>query len=427
MQLVSIQTRAMLIRRHFSSASWFGTGLRGRILRRACITFIFLILSVSTGTRVYSFVLTHKIQAVISGLSKLQIDQTTEEEVRKAVPYIVRSKWEWQVKRTPEAGDVDLGEEGSYYVTISNEWSWMKFGGFAASFSSVRYSKDGRPKSWVLDAANLLGYRYMAFGARVELLNGKVTSISYGIADNLVFPRELGTIVSVKSVHGFWAPYQRGFEVRSTEDESPQFRINGSEHHLDVLYTFDAPSTMTSRAFKVDLSCFWGLLGCNHAREIAPLLWQEKLAIETATLARLKSNEPCPIRILAGRVRYLPDTSVLLLESTGFKTKSVNEDGMRVDEVWTNYKPIEVPRGWSSESWESVRSTSTVPDPEDYNRKLPNTGLRWANAGVRVLAFTNLSFDSCRLVVGTPSALSAIRNTARAPRRREDETICCPM
>lgn len=215
--------------------------------------------------------------------------------------------------------------------------------------------------------------------------------------------------------------------MRSTDDENPQFRINGSGRHLDVVYTFDAPPTMTSRAFKVDLSCFWELLGCRHSRQIAPLLWQDKLAIEAATLARLKSNEPCPDRVLAGRVRYFPDSSVLLLESTGFQTKSVNEDGMRVDEVWTNYKPIEVPRGWSSKSWQSVRSTSTVPYPGDYNRRLPNTGLLWANAGVRVLAFTNLSFDSCRLVVATPSALTAVRNTAPPPRRREDETICCPM
>ena len=49
-------------------------------------------------------------------------------------------------------------------------------------FSSVEYSK-----SWIFTAADLLGYRYIGFGATVVLLDGKVSSIRYGIAGELVF------------------------------------------------------------------------------------------------------------------------------------------------------------------------------------------------------------------------------------------------
>jgi hypothetical protein len=34
-----------------------------------------------------------------------------------------------------------------------------------------------------------------------------------------------------------------------------------------------------------------------------------------------------------GRVKYLPDMGAVLLESTGFKNQSVNEEGLGVDEI----------------------------------------------------------------------------------------------
>jgi hypothetical protein len=217
-----------------------------------------------------------------------------------------------------------------------------------------------------------------------------------------------------------WAPHETSFEVSSTDDESPQFHVGGDDRHLSVLFTSETSSALMAHVFDVHLRCFWSLSGCRHARQIAPLLRQDKNSIEVATLARLNSNGPCPDRVLAGRVKYLPDMDVVLLESAGFKTESVNEEGLRLDENWTNYKLIEVLRGRSSKSWESVRGSVTVPYPGDYQRSLPNMGLQWAKAGERVLVFSNLRFDSCRVVQATPSGLSVIRNAIPAPRRVED-------
>lgn len=414
---------AMPLHDYFPASTRIWRALTGGIARRVYVAFALLLLVLSTVARVYSFVLTRRIHAIISGLSNLHIDETTEEELMRTVPYLTRSKWDRRVDRNVEIGDVDTGVERFYYVTVSNEPNWMRFESFAGRFPNVGYSKDGRPKSWILTAADLLGYRYLGFGASVVLLNGKVSSVRYGIANELTVPQSFGSIVSVRSVHARWAPYRTGFEVSSTDDESPQFNIGGDDNHLAVLFTPDASQALTSHVFKVDLNCFWSLVACRDARQIAPLLWQDKNAIAAETLARLKSNNPCPDRILVGRTKYFPDINVVLLGSTGFKAESGNEEGLRVDEIRTHYKLIEVLQGHSSKSWGSVRTSATVPYPGDYSRRLPNMELQWAKAGEKVLAFSNLNFDSCRVVPATPSALSTVRSAIPAPRRVEDQLL----
>jgi hypothetical protein len=343
--------------------------------------------------------------------------------VIRIVPFLVRGTWDRRVDRNVELGDVDTGVERVYYFAISNQSNWMKFENRAWNVSRFGFTQDGRQTGWVFTLADWLGYRYLGFRARVVLFNGKVSSIGYEIADRLVFPEVLGSIVSVGSVHARWAPHGMSFAVSSIDDESVQFRVGGQDRHLAVSFTSEASPALMSHVFNVDLRCFWSLFGCRHARQIAPLLWQDKASIEAATLARLKSNDPCPDRVLAGRVEYLPDMDVVLLESTGTKTESVSEEGLRINENWTNYKLIEVLRGRSSQSWVSVRGSASIPYPGDHLRSLPNMGPWWTNAGERVLLFSNLQFDSCRVVRATPSALSVVRNAIPARRRAEDEPI----
>jgi len=343
------------------------------------------------------------------------------------VPYLVRWQGGGQVRRTSETGEVDTGIEHGYSVEMSNESSWMKFGRFIGPFIqccvNTKFTREGYEQNWILTLTDLLGYRYVYFEASVVSLDGKVSKISYGIADRLGFPRLAAEIVSVKSAHSFWAPYRSGFEVSSTDDESPQFRVVGTAHNLDVSYTYDAPHNMTAHAFQVNLSCFWGLRGCHHVRQIVPLLWQDKNAIEAATLVRLQSQNPCPDRILSGRVQYLPDAGILLLESKGVKAGSLTRAGQRVEGNVIEYKALEALRGGLSIDLESAWGTDTVPFPGDYTRRIPNKGLRWAKAGERVLAFSNLRFDSCRIIPATSTALSAIKNAAPAPRRIEDQSV----
>jgi hypothetical protein len=413
----------MSLRDYFPTTVRIGQALTGRTARRIYLAFVVLPLVLTAVIRVRSFMYTRKIQAVIAGLSKLQIDETTEEEVAKTVPYLVRGTRDRNVERSVEVGDVDRGVVRGYYFVISNDLDWMRFESFAVRFSDPIYWKDRPPTGWIFTIADLLGYRYVYFSAGVTLLDGKVSGIGYGVGNKLEFPRELANIVSVASAHGYWAPHQHGFEVSSTKDESPSFDVQGNDRWLRVSYSADTSPKLRSHLFRVDLNCFWGPIGCRHPRQIAPLLWEDENEIEATTIARLQSNDPCPDRILAGRVRYLPDVDISLLEPTGYGSKSVNEEGLLVNEIWTHYKVIEVVRGRPSNSWESVKSSATIPYPGDYFRRLPNMASRLNNPGGKVLAFSNINFDSCRLVPATPSALSIVRNAIPAPRRAEDEAV----
>jgi len=301
----------MALHDYSSAGIWLGKALTGRIARRVYVTIILLLLFTTTLVRVYSYVLTRKSEQVITGLSKLHIDESTEEEVLRTVPYLTRGTPVRQVSPNAEIGNIDKGLEQFYYVTFSNEPGWMRFENFASRFSNVMYFKDGRQESWIITAADLLGFRYIYFAASVVLLNRRVSSIRYGVANELVFPRFIGTIVSVTSLHARWSPYRGTFEVPSTDDENFQFNVAGSDRSLRVIFTPESSPASTSRAFRVNLSCFWSLFGCRHVRQIAPLLWQDENKIFAATLARLNSNEPCPDRISRGE----PNTCLTLMSS----------------------------------------------------------------------------------------------------------------
>ena len=224
-------------------------------------------------------------------------------------------------------------------------------------------------------------------------------------------------------------------EVTSADDESPQYRIaggndpfgdgrRGRKQFLHTTYTFDAPVDLTSRAFRLDLSCFWSLRGCRSAGQLAPLTWQDKQAIDAATIARLQGAGPCPDKILAGRVRYLLDLDLLLLEITNSRTERINEEGQDLDEYYSDYRVAENLRGNSQRTWNSVRSRDWIPSPTDLTQRIFNLARNTPpGPGNRELMFTNLDFYSCALIPATPSALSIVRGAAQAPRRAEDESV----
>jgi len=401
----------MAPRKLFPATIWVWRSLTGRIARRVYLSIVLLLLIASTTARVYTIVLTRRIYAVLSSLERLRIDQTTETELVKTVPYLNRGNYE-----APLGASV----ERFYYAVISNESSWMKL-------ANIVYGRRGEwfPHKWLLKGTDWLGFRYLRLDAAVVVLDGKVSRVSYGIAPELGFPRQASYIVSAKSVHGFWDENQRGFGVTHTDDESPQFRVNGGDRHLYVTFTFDAPPDLTSHAFKVELSCFWSLRECRTARQIAPLLWKDKERIEGAAVARLKSSEPCPDRILAGRVRYLLDVDLVSLEAKRTRTMKINEDGHDADEPLTDFRLVDVLRGYSRKSWSSVRSPQFIPSPANPSERIFNPAMGWHPPGTRALLFANHFFYSCAMVPATPTALSTVRNAVPAPKREEDKIICC--
>ncbi len=397
----------MGIQARFPVSTWVVRKLTGRWARRALAVLVLALLCFAVASHIRSYLMVRRIQAVLRGLSELRIDQTSESELQRTVPYLVRSTFD----RTA-GGSVRRW----YYAGITNA-------------SDRLMSRIISSYPWGEQVANWLGYRFIAFDAGVIVQDGKVRRISYGVSKHFVLPLQPGYIVSANSFHGIWAPYSSGFSVSSQDDFSPQFRIGeyredpwvGHGKVLRVTFSNDAPPDQVRQVFQLKLGCFWKLLPCGDARDIAPQLWRAKQAIDNATTQQLNSGK-CPDSIIRGRIRYLPDVSVVLLEVTGSRRLKVNEEGETVQDLFTDYRLKEVIRGRpEAQSWDHVRFQQLIPSPSDPTRTMANPIWPPTKVGTQVLFFGTHHFYTCRFIPATPSALEIIRNTPTPPKRSEDE------
>jgi hypothetical protein len=172
------------------------------------------------------------------------------------------------------------------------------------------------------------------------------------------------------------------------------------------------------------LSCFWDLRGCNSVRQVVPLLWKDRQELLPATVARISSNDPCPDRVLAGRVRTLPDLNIALLKVVRAREVDINTEGDRSSEIVVDYRPKEVILGYPEGPWTDMRLRRTIAWPLPPTGQIANPALRtFPQVGERFLYFSGARFDSCRTVPATPSAEAAVRGATPPERRIEDEVV----
>jgi hypothetical protein len=392
---------------HFPFLRWVLRKLTGRWARRICLAVLFLLLLTATANRLRSYFMARRINAVLRGLSQVRLDQTTEEQMTRMVPYLVKKEW--------EAGGTS---HRGYYVSISND------AGQLPRIAGITLTEI-RSEELMLcfeHIADWLGYRFINFDAGVLVQDDKVSQVEYGLNQYArpQYAGYIGYLVSARSVHGFWLPRQKGFEVSSVDDFSPQYRPRRWGNTLSVIYTPDAPPETTKRVFDLDLACFWRFRGCEDAADVAPGISDDVQRIQKATYRQL-IFEKCPDSIVEGRMRYLPDISILLLEVTGSRRVEVNEEGGWAEDWLTDYKLREVIRGQNSGSWKNVRFRPMIPSPTDPTRQIANQIWPATKIGSQVLYFGGLGFDSCRFIPATPSALEIVRNTPVPMKRAEDQ------
>lgn len=405
----------------FPATTWLGRAVSGRTARRIYAAVLLVGLLVGTLIRVHTYILARRFQRILVALSTLQIDQSTEADLQRQVPYLVRTKYERDVKPNVETGDVETGTLRAYCASYTNRDSWMRFESFAWNQTRTGIGKNLRQDGWLFLLADVLGYRYIDFSTCALTLDGKVSRISYGVADDLVFPLSVGEVVSVTSFHSRWGPRRMYAHVTAAADESPAFLANEYDGRLSILFNPDAPPALRADLFHLNLSCFWRLFRCDDAREIAPALVHDKEAIDAAALARLKSPNPCPDRIISARARYWPDVPVALLSSLGSQNADVSEEGGRAYDIWTHYRLVKVLRGAVPDGWQFVKSSRTIPNPLHPTELMGNNGLQWTKPGDLVLMF--FGPESCRVIPATPSAMAAFQKTPPEPRRVEDERV----
>jgi hypothetical protein len=272
-------------------------------------------------------------------------------------------------------------------------------------------------------AAYVLGLRHLSFDASVSLLDGTVSSIWYDIEPDVFLGWPVGYLVVARSAHGFWRDRGLPVPVYGNDDESPEYRFGSvGAASLGVAYTPEAPSEKVSHVFQVDLSCFWNLRGCDSVRQVVPLLWNDREETMAATATRLTRKDPCPDRILAGRVRSLPDLNVALLEVVSSREVEVNREGDISREIATDYRLKEAILGHAEGPWTDIRHRQAIPWTQSPTGSVANPlGPAFPKAGDRFLYFGGARFDSCRIVPATHSAEAAIRTSVPAPKRIEDD------
>jgi hypothetical protein len=393
------------------------TGRRARCL---CVALFLVLAAFSGALRVRSFLLTRKIQAVVSGLQQLRVDVSMDAEVQRIIPSI-------------GPGTEDRKEEGivrGYGLKLSNDddWYWIVTHG-RIYWPVDPYSHEPRTSKWQslslpLWIAYALGWRHISFEADVTVLNGVVSGVRYEIEPDVVTGWPSQYMVVVRSVHGVgFSPWPA--PVDDIDDETPDYRFGqaagaltsdlGAGGSLGLAYTADAPPDVVSHAYDVNLSCFWGLRGCGSARQVLPRLWEDREAVIRAAASRLASPNPCPDRILAGRVRRLLDLVVERREGTDpilagatspMAAAAASRPGYRLKETISGgadwFPRCTYPSGFLSRR-----------DPVAPSLK----------AGDEVLVFLGADFQSCRIVPATASAEAAVRTAVPAPRRREDDNI----
>lgn len=381
----------------FPATSWVGRVITHKIARRIYLFIILLVFAAAGAARVSSLVLIRRIHRVLAGLEQLQIDRTTEAELLRTVPYLERNQYEWRD---------GFGFRRSYNEGISNASFMWRVGGPLEA-------------NWRRTLTDWIGFRSVNFSANVELRDGKVSRVSYGIFLHHGYPWDS---VYVTSFHGIWAR-DRGVAVSSVDDESPQYHVAGDEKQLRVEYAFDGPPNVVSHTFDLHLACLLSLRGCKSTRDLAPVIWADKEKVQAAALARLKSDNPCPDRILPGRVKYLPNLDLLLLKANRVWVEKVNEDGQEVPEWLTDFSVMAVLEGQSRPPWNAVRSRKWISSPLSRDKVIANRESSMTIVASQVLMFSHEQFASCSMVPVTPSALAAVRGAKTPPRLPEDEFV----
>lgn len=263
------------------------------MVRRLLFCSFVAVIAGATAAHVYSYFRVRKVQAILSALSKIEIDKSTEADVIKAMPYLTRCQADVYVKPGGIDGNVQSGLQRCYNIHVGvDPFRWMRFEEFARYFGWIDYT-GAQPRNWILSVARVLGYRYIQFSASVILLDGRVSSVRYEIADRFAFSASSGDLVSAKSVHSYWAPDRRSVRVSTIIDESPDFNVGGDGNSgIDIRFTPESSAILRMHAFALNLSCFWELSRC-YPSQVASLAWQDKTRIAAAAIKRLQSIDPC--------------------------------------------------------------------------------------------------------------------------------------
>jgi hypothetical protein len=395
----------------FPATRWLVTNRWPR--RIFLVIFLFVAIAVG-GSQVSMFWMARKTQAILHGLKQVRIDATSEDQLTQLVPYL--TKYDWVRDGAAHRG---------YEAKISNDQPPPYKLPWQAELLYWIERETGHHQ-----IGNWIGYTPFDFELWIDIRDGKVSKIAYSVDASGGWPRLAGHtgIVAVRSVHSSWArdPWRLG--INSIEDFSPQYDAESWPRMIRATYTSDAPANVTERLFDLDLVCMWKLFNrCEAPQQIAPKIDEDAKSIAALARQQIESGK-CPDSIVAGRMKYLPDVTVTLLEVSGSRRVDVDEDAVEKTNDWfTDYKFKEAIRGTSNGPWTNIRHRQAIGKPGDWMETMGSQIYPETKIGTEVLYFSGASFETCKFIPATPSNLEIVRTAPLAPKLAEDEPVPPPM
>jgi len=371
---------------------WVWRRVTSRWARRIWFCLAVATLLVSTALRIRAGLFEHRVSRIVHALAQVRLDQTTKTDLLATVPGLQPGAPSGTKCRTEEC----------YSEEISNWTSSLEFHLLAELHSTLVY-----------ELGYWLGFRLWLFSADVELRHGKVHKLEYALLLDDGSGGYPGTLdVDVESVRGFSSWSQSDFD-----DESPDYLAESyfkwPELTLRVVFTPAAQGQLVKHAFDLHLNCVWQLRGCRTARQLLPVAWDDKQAIESAAVARIQSSDPCPDRILFRQARDTGD--ILLVEVARLRPDL--ETGRLAGYRMADYRLLQVLKGKVNRPLAGVAHSPTMYVPSSY-LQVSNPATKLLYPGSRVLMFSR-NYTSiggpCDIVAATPSALEALRTALASP------------
>jgi hypothetical protein len=374
--------------KYFPTAVWLWRRLTSRGARRIAWFFFLALALLAIGLRVNSAIFVHRVHRILGGMERLRPDQSSKAEMLKMVPAL----------RPELLKNEHCGGDECYSMVVDN-WRDSKL--------ALLLLRVANP--FVLRALYRMGLRIWTFGVKVDLRGDRIHNLLYSLMVDDGTGEYPGCIdVEVGSLRG--SNHMAGNLI---SDESPDYQISSRSKwrdlNLRVIFAPTASPALVHHAFDLRLDCTWQM-GCRTARQLLPLVWDDKQRIQAAALARLKSSDPCPDRILPRRARDVPNILHVEVERVHPELDAYGDQQYRV----VDYRLLEALKGAPNRTLNGVEHSLTIFGTDN----IPNPAINLLRPGASVLMFTDpygRLEEPCEVVTATPSALQTIRSALASP------------
>jgi hypothetical protein len=373
----------------FPATAWIWRQITSRWARRILLSVATALFVTTVALRVYAAMWEHRVNGILSRMSQLQLDQTTEAELLTRLPEL----------RAEKPSGESRAHEDCYTINLSN---WPD-GLLSRLFNKVQSKSTYKMGHW-------LGLRFWVFSADIRLRQKRVHNLSYNlVVDDGTYDYPDFVNVWVRSVRGYGSR-----NVSSIEDQSPDYRVRSyfkwPRLTLRVEFTPHAPPELAHHAFDIRLNCIWSLRGCQTARDLLPLSWQDKEDIKNAALARLRSSNPCPDTLLLRMARDV--ANILLVEVVRVRPELKQYEDQQTRTV--DYRLLDVLKGKVDRPLAGVDHPVTISmiSWADSDFSMPNPALKLLTPGTRVLLFSGSGTGvgaPCEVMAATPAARQTLK------------------